>query len=186
MAGRWLRLGGYEDDSYSRGITHEELKVFKETGQLPEVGSLSSESFDHERAPTKDRGWAARNYTEDRYFATPLARLVADGKITQQQYLVGQRVHAVFHKYLETIAAPNPNAAGADPISGGPTSPGVLEMPSDRECEKRTREYREMYGILETVSPQVRNSTINIAVYESPPVDDWDLENLKVGLSALL
>ena len=110
---------------------------------------------------------------------TPLAALVATGAITQQQYLAGEKFSEITGKYLASIGAPDP---GGTPHGGARSE----TLPSEGECRRRKEAYLTALDKLDAKGARVRMSVTNIAVYEQAPVDDWDLESLRIGLTALL
>lgn len=125
-----------------------------------------------------------RELLADHTTSCPLARLYSTGQITQQQYNAGVKFSEVYHKYLESIGAPYPFPQAQD---GERSDTGMPDITlSDSECRRRKLAFQEAFDKVEAKGARVRMSVTNIAVYESKPVDDWDLECLKIGLSALL
>ena len=105
-----------------------------------------------------------------------LAILIATDKITRPQYIAGEAFADLAKKYLDSIGVP----IG---FSGDARSD---ELPPQGRCLLFKEKYLEAREKLEALGPQVRISVENIAIYESPPVDEWDLDALRIGLSALI
>ena len=109
----------------------------------------------------------------------PLDSLLTQGKITAQQHRAGQAFAEAAHKYLESIGAP----AISGTAHGGGRSDA---LPSQARCKSCKDVYLADIAKLDAVGVRARMSTMNIAMYDQHPVDDWDLESLKIGLNALL
>lgn len=104
-----------------------------------------------------------------------LRRLRENRKISEQEYLAGEKWRNVYLAYLQSIGAPAPYGSNPDEIS-------------DQDCEQVALAYKRGVKILEGRGKRVLHAVNSLSVFEDPEeLGDFNytLAAAKVGFSAL-